>query len=308
MRPLHTRPIIVKEEMSVTRISQIQQAERREPQLTKIEPDFYEQAEKYIRNLQRDYEKEYLADSTSPKTVLRAADLQRAKQAVKRIYEARERKIALLALSASTGAVGDKDTSAMTNGERAIYDDLAGILKVGRERHVSCGREARPREAPKSVPSGEMKAEPQLSRESGDAGQLLPGEISINVVGDSSSGTTVGGHHVVSVGAASADTEAESRTKSITVEHAKAHSHTGHHATAAAANASIGVSGAPSEAERSQGAKSIETITIRVIEDIPTFMASDEREYSLVREEVVTMPKDSAEVLCRGKKAVKVGF
>jgi DNA replication factor GINS len=49
-----------------------------------------------------------------------------------------------------------------------------------------------------------------------------------------------------------------------------------------------------------------ETVFVRITEDIPTFLGSNERIYSLTKEDIVSLPKDNAELLCKGGKAVRI--
>lgn len=45
---------------------------------------------------------------------------------------------------------------------------------------------------------------------------------------------------------------------------------------------------------------------IRILEDIPSFVAFDLKSYNLSKEDIVTLPKDNAEFLCNNGKAIEI--
>ncbi|MFA5771462.1 MAG: hypothetical protein WC974_01870 [Thermoplasmata archaeon] len=237
-----------KEELVTNKIIQIQQLERREPQLTKLDANFYENLDTHLKNLQKEYEKEHQDNPSSSKTVLLSEELRRAKQAAKEIYERRERKIVLLALSEVVGVA--QDTTALTKNEKETYHGILDVLKGGRGQTFH-GHPQKP-ETPK-----EIAITPVATTEESQK-NMKKDEMAQNMVMEVEKGFTTADQYA---------------NKQVTTDESK---------------------------------NDCETVFVRITEDIPTFLGSNERVYSLTKEDVVSLPKNSAELLCKGGKAVRI--
>lgn len=238
-----------KEELLTNKIIQIQQIERREPQLTKLDANFYERLDKHLKNLQNEYEREHQNNPASSKTVLLGEELRRAKHAVKEIYDRRERKIILLALSDVVG--GAQDTTVLTKNEKKMYDGILEILRSGREQTFY------------STPQ-----KPDIPKDI-----TTPPVTIINESQETAKKNEMVQNIVTEVGKAGFTTSDKLIEKQITAD---------------------------------GGKMDYETVFVRITEDIPAFLGSNERIYTLAKEDVISLPKDSAELLCKGGKAVRI--
>jgi len=62
----------------------------------------------------------------------------------------------------------------------------------------------------------------------------------------------------------------------------------------------------PAETTEENNSNGSRDILLRVLKDVPSFMGSDKHNYSLKKEDMVTMPKDMAEILIKRGAAEKI--
>lgn len=207
-----------------------QQLERGSPRLTRLEPDFYENLELYLKALHEDFQREQAANPGSPKATLLGDELTNTRRLAEDLYEHRERKVVTAALTAARGA--SPETANMLPDEQALYEGLVALLRDAKRR-VLHGRQG-PRPAPPP--------------------------------------------HVPVIGILpSAPPAAPAPTP-----------------------AAPGAAAAPEPRARDG------RLLVRVLEDVGSFMASDQRAYYVRREEVVSLPADTARILILRGKAVEV--
>lgn len=109
---------IVDEEINYKSLRKIQQTEKNSSVLTNIKPDFYQNLSEYIDNLDTRLEKE----SSDQKKILIKDELQNIKKIADNIYEQREKKILLLAISKVRG--GAPDLKNMISFEKDLFESI----------------------------------------------------------------------------------------------------------------------------------------------------------------------------------------
>ena len=115
------------EEISYKFLRKIQQIEKNQPMLSKITPGFYKELNDFISNLERRLEKE----TVDQKKTIFKEELENIKKITSNIYEQREKKIVLSAISRVRG--GNPDTSNMTPSEKKLFDNIVTSLLKNRE-------------------------------------------------------------------------------------------------------------------------------------------------------------------------------
>ncbi len=118
--------------LSYSKLRNIEQREKASPFLTDIGPDFYKQAIQHIKELEERVEEEKIKNPASKKLVLLADELRNTKRVWENIFERREKKIVLAALSAVRG--GKAIPENLTREEKVFYDALVSLLKEHRKR------------------------------------------------------------------------------------------------------------------------------------------------------------------------------
>ena len=108
-------------EIGFSEVSEAHRSERRSKVLTKLPSGFYEEAEKHLTELREEYGK----GGSGPQTMMLLDEIGKIEKRMKMIYEIRERKIALSALSHLGGA---KVPENMTSRDRALFDELVDAL------------------------------------------------------------------------------------------------------------------------------------------------------------------------------------
>ena len=114
-------------EISYKFLRRIQQIEKNQPMLSKIPPGFYEDVIDFIIDLEERLEKEA---SNQKKSILED-EIENIKKITDNIYEQREKKIVLSAISRVRG--GNPDTSNMISSEKKLFDSLVNFLLRNRE-------------------------------------------------------------------------------------------------------------------------------------------------------------------------------
>lgn len=108
-------------EIGFSEVSEAHRSERRSKVLTKLPSGFYEETEKHLTELREEYGK----GGSGPQTMMLLDEIGKIEKRMKMIYEIRERKIALSALSHLGGA---KVPENMTSRDRALFDELVDAL------------------------------------------------------------------------------------------------------------------------------------------------------------------------------------
>jgi len=114
-------------EISYKSLRRIQQIEKNQPMLSKIPPGFYEGVLDFVIDLEERLEKE----SSNQKKIILENEIENIKKITDNIYEHREKKIVLSAISRVRG--GNPDTSNMISSEKKLFDSLVSFLLKNRE-------------------------------------------------------------------------------------------------------------------------------------------------------------------------------
>ncbi|MBI4393013.1 MAG: hypothetical protein HY556_04335 [Euryarchaeota archaeon] len=110
--------------------------------LTKLEPSFYQDVERYMRRLQEEFQSEQAANPGSSKSALLLDDINSTRALFEDIYERRERKIVSAALSAARGT--SPDVSNMLSREKEFFDLQVQILRDAKRSVIKGEPIARP--------------------------------------------------------------------------------------------------------------------------------------------------------------------
>lgn len=105
--------------------------ENKSTQLTKVDPALYERMGEYIKALRKESEREIAMNPMSQASMMLSDQLKKAIDKAKRIYELRQRKIALLALRKVAG--DNPDTSNLTPDELVLFSGLVSVLGAHRD-------------------------------------------------------------------------------------------------------------------------------------------------------------------------------
>jgi DNA replication initiation complex subunit (GINS family) len=114
------------EEISYRLLRKIQQMEKNSPVLTDLDDDFYSNLEKYFFDLNAHLNSE----SDDNKKKLLEEEIVNTKKIIISIYEQREKKILLTAISKARG--GSPDVKSMANVERDFFDSIFGLISTFR--------------------------------------------------------------------------------------------------------------------------------------------------------------------------------
>ena len=118
----------MEDEFTYRDLRTVHQMEKRMPNLTSIDKMFYRKAGSYISKLEESLEN----TESSRKRRIIEDELRSAKQTLNGIYELREKKIVLSALSKMRG--GNPDLKYMLEEEREIFDEIIECLDQGRKK------------------------------------------------------------------------------------------------------------------------------------------------------------------------------
>jgi DNA replication initiation complex subunit (GINS family) len=139
-------------EINYKNLRKIQQIEKESPTLTKIESSFYTALSDYLKYLDSRLEKE----SSTQKQMLLKEEVQNTKKIATNIYEQREKKIILAAISKTRG--GEPDLKNLVGVERNLFDSILQMMVQTREELLN--KKTREKEEEKTVESSvEPKAE-----------------------------------------------------------------------------------------------------------------------------------------------------
>ena len=118
------------DEINYRLLRKIQQMEKNSPILTEIKSDFYINLSEYLENL-----KNRLQDETSSqKQTLLKEEIQNTQKIAENIYEQREKKILVAAISKARG--GDPDLKNMIHIEKNLFNSVLNIMITSRKQFL----------------------------------------------------------------------------------------------------------------------------------------------------------------------------
>jgi DNA replication initiation complex subunit (GINS family) len=257
------------ERVTFESITQVYREEKSKKGLVPLPKDFYRNMRTYISELQKRCDEEDVRAPHSPKSIILHDELKKALKKRDEIWKIRMRKLVTFASSKLMGASIDKKP--MTGEEQRIFEDIMKILKGGTDE--VCGLvEAKVMEDIVTHMDEEPQEEPER----------VPQESS------------------------PAEVEEETMIEESVPEEPKAKEHS-----------SLKIDGAWSakeerktEVEVPQKAKiqdetekpSGDELAVQILEDLPP-LAGKNVNYHLRKDDVVTLPKEIASVLCKKNKA-----
>lgn len=116
------------EEINYRALRKIQQLEKNSPVLTSLKTNFYNDLSEYLTDLNTRSEKE----PNSQKKILLKDEIQNTKKIAVNIYEQREKKILLSAVSKARG--GNPDVKNMLSAEENLYNSILRSMEESRKQ------------------------------------------------------------------------------------------------------------------------------------------------------------------------------
>ncbi|MCK4365488.1 MAG: DNA replication complex GINS family protein [Thermoplasmatales archaeon] len=116
------------DEINYRTLRKIQQMEKNSPILTDLRPDFYDNLSEYLESLNNRLESE----SSSQKQMLLKDEIQNTKKIATSIYEQREKKVLLAAVTKARG--GNPDLKNMVNIEKNLFEPVLELLLNSRKK------------------------------------------------------------------------------------------------------------------------------------------------------------------------------
>lgn len=118
------------DEINYRTLRKIQQMEKNSPTLTELKSDFYKAFSEYLDNLNNRLERE----NSSQKQLLLKDEIQNAKKIVTNIYEHREKKILLVAISKARG--GNPDLKNLIDTEEELFNPILELMQKSRKTNL----------------------------------------------------------------------------------------------------------------------------------------------------------------------------
>lgn len=116
-------------------LRKIQETEKNSPILTELVAEFYNDLTEYLGNLDNRLEKE----TAHQKQMLLNEEIQNTKKIAASIYEQREKKILLAAISKARG--GNPDLKNMIDAEISLYESVLSVMMNSRQRFLDGKKE-----------------------------------------------------------------------------------------------------------------------------------------------------------------------
>jgi len=116
------------DEMSYKTLRKIQQMEKNFPGLAELHPDYYNALSEYLTKLENRLSEE----SSSQKKMILGDEIQNIKKIVTNIYEQREKKILLAAISKARG--GNPDVKNLEIMEKNLFDSILNLMLQSRRQ------------------------------------------------------------------------------------------------------------------------------------------------------------------------------
>ncbi len=108
--------------------------ENKSSQLTKVDPALYDKMSAYIKTLRKESEREIAMNPMSQASMMLNDQLKKAIDKSKRVYELRQRKIALLALRKVAG--DNPDTGSLTPDELVLFSSLTSVIGAHKDSNA----------------------------------------------------------------------------------------------------------------------------------------------------------------------------
>ncbi len=157
---------MAEEKFTLEQVLKVYRKESQRKTLTGLDRNFWRAVQEYVSDLEEDLRKESSHDPNSAKAALLRDELKKVLKRRDQIYQYRERKMALLASSAASGA--SVDTSELTPWEEESFKALLQVLERGRRRAFGLELEERSieeggegSEGDAEEPTAEGKAKPE---------------------------------------------------------------------------------------------------------------------------------------------------
>jgi DNA replication factor GINS len=277
--------------MNLDELQSVRDRERQTDKLQQLRESFYADAGQFIQQLRSERERaaERADDPFDAPEVSQLSDeIDTADQTVRAIYEKRVGKIVKAASFAAADLPAQVD--GMTAEEQALFDTLVGDIRGNRERvlDVLAGEDD-------SSESGDETSTPA----SGEASAADPDVSAADVMGGSSTGTNPSSASSIANGPSPSESR-ESRESSgehqpPPTDAGQPPSESGEPVPEPPVRKDGGTGAASAEGDGSSAG--IERETVRVTEDVDTFVGFDDRDYDLGRDDVVTLPATNAQLL-----------
>jgi len=134
-------------------LRKIQETEKNSPILTELVSDFYNDLAEYLANLNNRLEKE----TAHQKQILLNDEIQNTKKIAASIYEQREKKILLAAISKARG--GNPDLKNMIDAETDLYESVLNVMLTSRKRYLEKETKKESENTTKTIDTEEKKEE-----------------------------------------------------------------------------------------------------------------------------------------------------
>jgi len=121
-------------EMSYEEIMGLFRQENKSSQLTKVDPALYDKIGAYIKTIRKESERELAMNPMSQASMMLNDQLKKAIEKSKRVYELRQRKIALLALRKVAG--DNPDTGNLTPDELILFSSLTSVFGAHKDSNA----------------------------------------------------------------------------------------------------------------------------------------------------------------------------
>jgi DNA replication initiation complex subunit (GINS family) len=253
-------------------LRKIELSEKRSAQLYKLPQDFYLEASSYLKALQSSLEsfKQSGDDAAHRKIPMLEDQIYNTRESIKNVYEMREKKLVALAISASRGVA--LDLGALSFEEKPVYDRLLDLMRGAREELLFCRKNT----INPPTPPVKFKDNPQVRH---DAGLDTPSQPAIKFSTEEAQVAKVS----VTVPTQAATIIEPPIQKIIS-------------------NPAPNVSVTACVAEAPKPAAGTDYVTIRVIEELPTFVGNDGKKYALKKGDVASIHKANASILEKHRK------
>ena len=274
--------------MNLDELQSVRDRERQTDKLQQLRESFYADAGQFIQQLRSERERaaERADDPFDAPEVSQLSDeIDTADQTVRAIYEKRVGKIVKAASFAAADLPAQVD--GMTAEEQALFDTLVEDIRGNRERvlEVLAGEDD-------SSESGDETSIPA----SGEASAADPDVSAADIMGGSSTGTDPSSASSIANGPSPSESrESSGEHQPPPTDAGQPPSESGEPVPEPPVRKDGGTDAASTEGDGSGAG--IERETVRVTEDIDTFVGSDDRDYDLGRDDVVTLPATNAQLL-----------
>jgi len=260
------------DEINYEKISQINKKERKSSKLVNIDPQFYLVIITHLKKLQEKYNKKYLESPTSTEALLLNNEICKLDNLIKEIYTRRERKIILTALDTNS----TPNFKQMLEHEQRLYQNITKILNDYREEVLN----QKPNPSCAEVMRTKSTITPTVS-------------VSETVKTDITPETTP------QISQDIKDAIADLLPPSdVQPEHAKAPPDLSDQSESQKIRKATKATKVKEESE-----DTTDKIVVYIMEDLEPFVGADALTYNLHKEDIATIPKSNAEILCKNNKA-----